>query len=226
MAWYHYRQNNSGGRFFVEDGISVNVYVEADNAAAADYRAQSIGLYFDGVYEGLDCECCGDRWYSASEYDVVPVSEVPEPDEMMVIDRDRFDMKRVPVGYETWVHPLSGAPYGAHKETSEVNVPVYGGENGYGVAVWFTEYLGPFAVNKRGWAEDGNRHAPSPGASDIGTKPTEVGSTIRFDSGRSFWSFWFKYEEDALAFTKNLDDYFEKTPMFDPVQYLPASEVE
>lgn len=29
----------------------------------ANARAKGIGLYFDGVDDGRDCECCGDRWY-------------------------------------------------------------------------------------------------------------------------------------------------------------------
>lgn len=61
--WFHYRQNNSGGdHVFDEDsGITKHVLIEADTADAANTRAVSIGLYWDGV----DCHCCGDRWYIA-----------------------------------------------------------------------------------------------------------------------------------------------------------------
>lgn len=64
--FYHFRQNNSGGGFDVDTkaGITVNVIVEAQSAAEAVEKAKSIGLYFDGVDEGVDCECCGDRWYA------------------------------------------------------------------------------------------------------------------------------------------------------------------
>ena len=31
--------------------------------------AEDIGLYFDGVEQGMDCSCCGDRWYRAWEDD-------------------------------------------------------------------------------------------------------------------------------------------------------------
>lgn len=59
MPFYHYRQNNSGGRFTAP---AVNVYVEADNVGEANYLFQTIdGCYFDPDYE-RDCECCGTRW--------------------------------------------------------------------------------------------------------------------------------------------------------------------
>jgi hypothetical protein len=66
--FYEFRQNNSGGHFDEDTnaGISAWVIVEADSLGEAEARAESIGLYFDGVEKGYDCECCGDRWYSAS----------------------------------------------------------------------------------------------------------------------------------------------------------------
>lgn len=65
MAFYEYRQNNSGGGFDFDDeaGIAQYVIVEADSARQADAKAQDIGLYFDGIESGSDCSCCGDRWY-------------------------------------------------------------------------------------------------------------------------------------------------------------------
>lgn len=68
--FFDYRQNNSGGSFVFDKkrGISVNVIIEANSAKDADEIAQSKGLYFDGVSEGFDCECCGDRWYPRDNY--------------------------------------------------------------------------------------------------------------------------------------------------------------
>lgn len=68
MAFYQYRQNNSGGGFDFDAnaGISVYVIIEADSTYEADDKAESIGLYFDG--RG-DCSTCGYRWSSASYYD-------------------------------------------------------------------------------------------------------------------------------------------------------------
>lgn len=62
MRWFEYNQNNSGGAF----NGPLFVLVEAQNAAEADFRATHYGpVYFDGVDEGSDCECCGDRWHRA-----------------------------------------------------------------------------------------------------------------------------------------------------------------
>lgn len=67
--FYHFNQNNSGGGFDVDTkaGITVNVIVEAPSVAEAVEKAKSIGLYFDGVDAGVDCECCGDRWYAPED---------------------------------------------------------------------------------------------------------------------------------------------------------------
>ena len=74
--FYEYRQINSGGSFSnsEKDGICEYVIIEALNADHANTRAETIGLYFNGCEEGLDCPCCGDRWYRADESNG---SEVP-----------------------------------------------------------------------------------------------------------------------------------------------------
>ena len=33
----------------------------------ANTKACDIGIYFDGVANGADCECCGDRWRESDE---------------------------------------------------------------------------------------------------------------------------------------------------------------
>lgn len=68
LKWFEYSQNNSGGGFDhqPESGIGYAVWVQARNAAEADSRAKSIGLYFDG--EG-DCSCCGNRWSDKDGWD-------------------------------------------------------------------------------------------------------------------------------------------------------------
>ena len=65
--FWHYRQNNSGGSFIEDDkaGLGVSVFVEALTAEDADQRAERAGIYFNGCENGSDCECCGDRWYTA-----------------------------------------------------------------------------------------------------------------------------------------------------------------
>jgi hypothetical protein len=70
MAFFTYHQNNSGGVFDYDydEGISAVVVVEAHDAMEADYKAQRIGLYFDGVASHRDCGCCGDRWDAKETY--------------------------------------------------------------------------------------------------------------------------------------------------------------
>lgn len=65
MAWFTFRQNNSGGRFIG----ATEVIIEADNAEEANEIAQANGIYFNGCENGQDCNCCGDRWSPVSDYD-------------------------------------------------------------------------------------------------------------------------------------------------------------
>lgn len=62
--FFKFRQNNSGGRFVIDDkdGLGPEVWIEANGVRQARKRARDIGLYFDGVRTGRDCGCCGDRW--------------------------------------------------------------------------------------------------------------------------------------------------------------------
>lgn len=68
--WYYWSQNNSGGSFFVDDKLTHRVFIEADTYREAESKALYMGVYYNGCDEGLDCECCGDRWYEGDE---VPV---------------------------------------------------------------------------------------------------------------------------------------------------------
>lgn len=63
--YFTFNQNNSGGSFSYDEnaGIGHHVIVEAINASHAMARAVDIGLYFNGCETGMDCSCCGDRWY-------------------------------------------------------------------------------------------------------------------------------------------------------------------
>ena len=61
--FYTFRQNNSGGSFDEDDNVSLYVIVEAMNADQASARAKDAGVYFNGCNDGMDCHCCGDRWY-------------------------------------------------------------------------------------------------------------------------------------------------------------------
>lgn len=63
--FYHFNQNNSGGRFHNDDRVCNHVIIEARHAAEANDRAEGLGIYFDGVENDRDCACCGDRWHQA-----------------------------------------------------------------------------------------------------------------------------------------------------------------
>lgn len=59
---YTYHENNSGGVFLTEEEMIV---VYATDNEHADMLAEKAGAYFDGVENGHDCGCCGDRWSRA-----------------------------------------------------------------------------------------------------------------------------------------------------------------
>lgn len=63
LKWYEFEQNNSGGYFDVTDTVCHRLYIEARNDEEAIKKAEELGCYWNGVMEGLDCSCCGDRWY-------------------------------------------------------------------------------------------------------------------------------------------------------------------
>jgi hypothetical protein len=65
--FYTYYQNNSGGRWTNDDNVNQYVIIEAESAELANEKAETIGIYFEGVNRGRDCECCGDRWDRARE---------------------------------------------------------------------------------------------------------------------------------------------------------------
>lgn len=75
MKFFTFTQNNSGGVFHRDENIAEFVIVEAADAADANRRAIAVGIYFDGIASGRDCECCGDRFhpfFDGSEGDDVP----------------------------------------------------------------------------------------------------------------------------------------------------------
>lgn len=61
--FYTFYQNNSGGYFHRDENVADYVIIEAGSVEDANDRAVDIGVYFHGVENGLDCDCCGDRWY-------------------------------------------------------------------------------------------------------------------------------------------------------------------
>ncbi len=104
--FYEFCQNNSGGGFdFDEDsGITHHVIIEAASAEEANLRAERIGLYWNGCEDGLDCSCCGDRWYPQFTDD--KGSEVPE---VYGQPMNALDLRKwMPDGKEVAVHYADG----------------------------------------------------------------------------------------------------------------------
>lgn len=79
MSWYEFSQNNSGGSFITNKKVCHRVYIEAADADEANSKAETLGIYFNGIESGEDCPCCGDRWYPAEgEGDKFPYSYTKE----------------------------------------------------------------------------------------------------------------------------------------------------
>ena len=72
MAFFTFNQNNSGGVFVGPE----YVIVEADSADEANMIATDHDVYFDGVHNGPDCPCCGDRWYEVDDDDATEEPEI------------------------------------------------------------------------------------------------------------------------------------------------------
>jgi hypothetical protein len=105
FATYH--QNNPGD-YFVSDydaGITRFVIVEAASEFEAMDRALAIGIYFNGVEAGEDCECCGDRWSELYEVDTEPRVYGMFPAEYVAATETDL---RMPPGREVCVHYADG----------------------------------------------------------------------------------------------------------------------
>lgn len=70
MAWYEFTQNNTGGSFEVNDDVTHRLFIEADTKTIAEEKAFRLGVYYNGVDDGIDCGCCGDRWYGCDEVEL------------------------------------------------------------------------------------------------------------------------------------------------------------
>ena len=73
--FFEVTQNNSGGSFDVDDKVCHRLFIEADSDQEADRIAEDLGVYWNGVEEGHDCPCCGDRWYNSHEIDLKSMNE-------------------------------------------------------------------------------------------------------------------------------------------------------
>ena len=74
--FYNFLQNNSGGSFIVDDKVCHRLFIEAKNPKEANLIAETLGVYFDGCRDGIDCDCCGDRWYEADSFEEVNLEKL------------------------------------------------------------------------------------------------------------------------------------------------------
>lgn len=65
--FYEFSQNNSGGSFATDKKLCHRLIIEANDEDEACRIAEDLGVYFNGCEDGMDCPCCGDRWYRPSE---------------------------------------------------------------------------------------------------------------------------------------------------------------
>lgn len=108
--FYTYRQNNSGGSFVYDKtkGISINVIVEANSKEEADNKAEQIGLYWNGVEEGYDCGCCGDRWSNF----YIETKDTPQVWDQDVSTEYKTDYIWMKNKEEVFIHYLDGRVIG------------------------------------------------------------------------------------------------------------------
>jgi hypothetical protein len=104
--FYKFHQNNSGGKFVVNEYLAEWVYIQAKSADEANEIAEDKGIYFDGVSSGRDCPCCGDRWWPVDEDEtdmfqgdfgslVIKIQNEPYPftDPIAIIHRAKWTAK-------------------------------------------------------------------------------------------------------------------------------------
>lgn len=65
--FFYFDQNNTGGYF--DESMGYAVIIEAESAKKANAKLEALGGYFNGCADGVDCPCCGDRWYRVEDRD-------------------------------------------------------------------------------------------------------------------------------------------------------------
>lgn len=70
--FYTFTQHNSWGEWVFDENLAHFTIVEANTKDEALEIAEKLGIYFNGVNQGIDCECCGDRWDDYTEGSLTP----------------------------------------------------------------------------------------------------------------------------------------------------------
>lgn len=205
MSFFCFSQNNSGGGFNhdVSVGIGHYVIIEAADAADANQQAGSLGLYFDGCDEGVDCSCCGDRWYQVDDSDGTSdpqvYSQTVSPGEMAPArDSDSHVMKWFEEGSaEGFIHYLDGRvePFWENTEARKD----LDGSYGYGVGI-HRNGVSLYLVTSNGYDPGGNM-TPIQGYQRQFTPPAKAKTWTDTDHG--YGAGWFPTYEEALKYAES-----------------------
>lgn len=99
LKYYIFTQNNSGGSFDEIEGKR-DLLIQAKNSEEANNIAQSLGVYFNGVEDGGDCDCCGDRWYPTSENNTVENIDIEYYSDYLIYDENYLKIKEYRKDFE------------------------------------------------------------------------------------------------------------------------------
>lgn len=208
MIYYEYRQNNPDGSFRYDEkrGISHFLFIEADSPEAADARAEKIGIIFDD-----------ERWHEANDWDAT--EDIPKANAVLVRndnDKDSYQFKMMGKNeYETFIHPLKGDFYGAHKKTRHIKRKI----TGWGLTFTDRGHSGVIGVGDDGWDKSGDFSVPAPGYQYFRTddeKFVTKTDTLRITKsdgiGWDFYSVWSSDKAVVEKIAANLDAYFATIP--------------
>lgn len=115
--FYEFSQNNSGGSFDVDENVCHRLFIEADSEKEAIRKAEDLGCYWDGVENGSDCACCGDRWHTPyGHVDILSMDRKKDggyPVEKFLTNRAHGvkDFKKDYPGMEWIEEPVKGEKY-------------------------------------------------------------------------------------------------------------------
>jgi hypothetical protein len=107
--FYEFKQNNTGGSFDVDDKLCNRLFIEANSRTDAIFKAEELGIYFNGTQNGRDCSCCGDRWYEpddgtdlASGYSVGVYGNQPNAEDVWNERYSKFQISELPCWEDTY----------------------------------------------------------------------------------------------------------------------------
>jgi hypothetical protein len=127
--FFEFNQNNSGGRFTVNKYLCHRLIIEADCQSDAIHKAETLGCYWNGVEDGLDCSCCGDRWYMVDMVDFDKINNLWGGYEVSAFTPQGkksewlIDILKKRYAGATWLTPLSATKkYGSMQVIGKVKI--------------------------------------------------------------------------------------------------------